>query len=82
MPTEVLNRVTQQAVDEIVGRIADHFESRPEAYLQAGQEFERRRQFTLAIDEYVNCAMSAELRQKGEQFAALAQARAEDLIRQ
>ncbi|MGH7319159.1 MAG: CsgG/HfaB family protein, partial [Candidatus Rokuibacteriota bacterium] len=82
IPTEVLNRVTEQAVGKIVQFIAKHFENRQESFLSAGREFQRRRQFTRAVEEYMNCITSAELERTGERFAALARNHVEELLRQ
>ena len=82
IPTEVLNRVTGKAVNRIIQLIAKHFENRQEAFLSAGREFQRRRQFTRAIEEYMNCITSAELEKTGERFAALARTHVEELLRQ
>jgi curli biogenesis system outer membrane secretion channel CsgG/tetratricopeptide (TPR) repeat protein len=82
IPTEVLNRVTEKVVVNIVRLIARHYGSRQEYYLNAGRELQRRRQFTRAVEEYMNCTASAELERTGEQFAALAKNHIEDLLRQ
>jgi len=82
IPTEVLNRVAEKVVNRMVQLVAKHFENRQEAFLGAGREFERRRQFTRAVEEYMNCVTSAELERIGERFAALARGHVEDLLRQ
>jgi curli biogenesis system outer membrane secretion channel CsgG len=82
IPTEVLNRVSEKVVSRMVQLVAKHFENRQEAFLGAGREFERRRQFTRAIEEYMNCITSAELERAGERFAALARGQLEELYRQ
>jgi len=81
IPTEVLNRVTEQAVGKIVQLIAKHFANRQEYYLNFGRELQRRRQFTRAIEEYMNCVTSAELERTGEREAAAAQQHVEELMR-
>jgi len=82
IPTEVLNRVTEQAVAKIVLLIAKHFENRQEYYLSAGRELQRRRQFTRAVEEFMNCITSAELEKSGEQFATAARSHVEEILRQ
>jgi curli biogenesis system outer membrane secretion channel CsgG len=82
IPTEVLNRVTARVVNRIVQYVARHFENRQETFLAAGREFQRRRQFTRAIEEYMNCITSAELEKTGERFAGLARGHVEELMRQ
>jgi curli biogenesis system outer membrane secretion channel CsgG len=82
IPTEVLNRVTEQVVGKIVALIARHYGSRQQYYLEAGRELQRRRQFTRAVEEYMNCTASAELEKTGEQYVAQARNHIEELMRQ
>jgi hypothetical protein len=74
--------VAEKVVSRMVQLVARHFENRQEAFLAAGREYERRRQFTRAIEEYMNCITSAELERAGEAFAALARGHLEALNRQ
>ena len=80
--TEVLNRVTQEVVSRLVERIARHYGKRQEFFLNVGRELQRRRQFTRAVEEYMNCIASAEVEGSGQEFAALAQQHVEELLRQ
>jgi curli biogenesis system outer membrane secretion channel CsgG/tetratricopeptide (TPR) repeat protein len=82
IPTDVLNRVTEKTVNRIVQLIAKHFENRQESFLAAGREFQRRRQFTRAVEEYMNCITSAELERTGERFAVVARGHVDELLRQ
>jgi len=82
IPTEVLNRVTEQVVGKIVALIARYYGSRQQYYLEAGRELQRRRQFTRAVEEYMNCTASAELEKTGEQYVAQARNHIEELMRQ
>jgi tetratricopeptide (TPR) repeat protein len=82
IPTEVLNRVTEKVVGKIVALIARHYGSRQQYYLEAGRELQRRRQFTRAVEEYMNSTASAELEKTGEQYAAQARSHIEELMRQ
>jgi curli biogenesis system outer membrane secretion channel CsgG/tetratricopeptide (TPR) repeat protein len=82
IPTEVLNRVTEKVVNRMVQLIAKHFANRQEGFLGAGREFERRRQFTRAVEEYMNCIASAELERTGERFAGAARGHVDSLLRQ
>jgi tetratricopeptide (TPR) repeat protein len=82
VPTEMLNRATDRVVVKIIGMIAGHFRNRAEAFLREGQEQERRRQFTRAIEEYMNCVTAAELEQTGEPAAAAGRRQIEALMRQ
>ncbi len=82
IPTEVLNRVTEKVVAKIVTLIARHYGNRQQYFLEAGRELSRRRQFTRAVEEYMNCVASAELEGTGEQFATLARSHVEELLRQ
>jgi tetratricopeptide (TPR) repeat protein len=82
IPTEVLNRVTGKAVVKLVLIVSKRFGTRPEYYLNAGRELQRRRQFTRAVEEYMNSIASAELEKTGEQHAALAEKHVEELLRQ
>jgi len=82
IPTEVLNRVTEKLVGRIVRLISDHYGNRQESFLKLGQELQRRRQFTRAVEEYMNSIASGELVGSGGQGAAQAQARVDDLLRQ
>jgi curli biogenesis system outer membrane secretion channel CsgG len=81
IPTEVLNRVTEKVVGKIVQLIARHYGSRQQFYLEAGREMQRRRQFTRAVEEFMNCTASAELEKTGEPFAAQARTHIEELMR-
>jgi curli biogenesis system outer membrane secretion channel CsgG/tetratricopeptide (TPR) repeat protein len=82
IPTEVLNRVTEQTVQKIVQLVGKHYASRQSYYLETGRELQRRRQFTRAVEEYMNCIASADLEKTGEQFAGLARDHIEELLRQ
>jgi hypothetical protein len=82
IPTEVLNRVTEKAVGRIVRLISSHYGNRQEYFLRLGQELQRRRQFTRAVEEFMNSVASAELVGSGGQVASQAQARVEELLRQ
>jgi curli biogenesis system outer membrane secretion channel CsgG len=82
IPTEVLNRVTEKVVGKIVMLIGKHYGSRQQYYLEAGRELQRRRQFTRAIEEYMNSTASAELEKTGEEYAVQARAHIEELMRQ
>ena len=82
IPTDVLNRVTEQVVAKIVQLVAKHYGSRQNYYLESGRELQRRRQFTRAVEEYMNCIASADLEKTGEQYAALARTHVEELLRQ
>jgi curli biogenesis system outer membrane secretion channel CsgG/tetratricopeptide (TPR) repeat protein len=82
IPTEVLNRVTEQVVGKIVGLIARHYGSRQNYFLENGRELQRRRQFTRAVEEYMNCIASADLERTGQQYAAAARELVEELLRQ
>ncbi len=81
IPTEVLNRVTEKTVSRIVQLIARHYGNRQQYYLEAGRELERRRQFTRAVEEFMNCVASAELEKTGDQQAAQARGHIEELMR-
>ncbi len=80
--TDMLNRVTQDVVGRLVQRVARHFGNRQEFFLNAGRELQRRRQFTRAVEEYMNCIASAELEGSGQEVAALARQYIEELARQ
>ncbi len=82
IPTEVLNRVSEKVVGKIVLLIAKHYGSRQQYYLEAGRELQRRRQFTRAIEEYMNSTASADLEKTGEEYAVQARAHIEELMRQ
>jgi len=82
IPTEVLNRVTEKAVGRIVRLISTHYGNRQEYFLRLGQELQRRRQFTRAVEEFMNSVASAELVGSGGQVASQAEARVEELLRQ
>jgi curli biogenesis system outer membrane secretion channel CsgG len=82
IPTEVLNRVSEKVVGRIVRLIAAHFGNRQQQYLEAGRELQRRRQFTRAVEEFMNCISSSELEKTGEQYAAQALRQVDDLMRQ
>lgn len=82
IPTEVLNRVSEKVVGKIVALIARHYGSRQQYYLEAGRELQRRRQFTRAVEEYMNSTASAELEKTGEPYAAQARNHVEELMRQ
>jgi curli biogenesis system outer membrane secretion channel CsgG len=82
IPTEVLNRVTEQVVQKIVQLTARHYGSRQNYFLETGRELQRRRQFTRAVEEYMNAIASADLEKTGEQYAALARTHVEELLRQ
>jgi curli biogenesis system outer membrane secretion channel CsgG len=82
IPTEVLNRVTEQTVQKIVHLVARHYGTRQNYYLETGRELQRRRQFTRAVEEYMNCIASADLEKSGEQYAAQARDHVEELLRQ
>jgi curli biogenesis system outer membrane secretion channel CsgG/tetratricopeptide (TPR) repeat protein len=82
IPTEVLNRVSDQVVQKIVQLIAKHYGSRQSYFLETGRELQRRRQFTRAVEEYMNAIASADLEKAGEQYAALARNHVEELLRQ
>lgn len=79
---EILNRVTEQAATKIVQSIVRHFQNRAEAYLNLGQEMERRRQFTRAVEEYMSAITAAELENAGQPAAAAARAHVDRLLRQ
>jgi tetratricopeptide (TPR) repeat protein/curli biogenesis system outer membrane secretion channel CsgG len=81
IPTEVLNRVSDNVVGRIVQLINRHYGSRQQFYLDAGRELQRRRQFTRAVEEYMNCVASAELHGSGAQQAAQARTLIEELMR-
>lgn len=82
IPTEVLNGVTQRVVGRLVERVNRHFENRAEQFLAAARELEGRRQFTRAVEEYMNCITSAELENRGGELARIAHARIEQLLQQ
>jgi tetratricopeptide (TPR) repeat protein len=81
IPTEVLNRVSEKAVGRIVQLIARHYGNRQQYYLDAGRELQRRRQFTRAIEEYMNCVASSELEKTGAAQAGQARTLIEELMR-
>ncbi|HSF01619.1 MAG TPA: hypothetical protein VLA62_01325, partial [Solirubrobacterales bacterium] len=81
IPTEVLNRVSDAVVGRIVQLINRHYGSRQQFYLDAGRELQRRRQFTRAVEEFMNCVASAELHGTGGQQAAQARTLIEELMR-
>jgi curli biogenesis system outer membrane secretion channel CsgG/tetratricopeptide (TPR) repeat protein len=81
IPTEVLNRVSEKVVGKIVQLIARHYGSRQQFYLEAGRELQRRRQFTRAVEEFMNSVASADLEKTGEQYAAQARSHIEELMR-
>ncbi len=68
-------------MSRIVQLIARHYGNRQQYYLEAGRELERRRQFTRAVEEFMNCVASAELEKTGEQQAAQARGHIEELMR-
>ena len=82
IPTEMLNRVTDQAVTKIVQLVGQHFGRRQETYFEAGRDFQRRRQSARAVEEYMNCITTAELEGSGAQFASRAGGLLEELLRQ
>ena len=81
IPTEVLNRVSEKVVGKIVQLIARHYGRRQQFYLEAGRELQRRRQFTRAVEEFMNCVASADLEKTGEPYAAQARSHIEELMR-
>jgi tetratricopeptide (TPR) repeat protein/curli biogenesis system outer membrane secretion channel CsgG len=81
IPTEVLNRVSEKTVGRIVQLINRHYGNRQQFYLDAGRELERRRQFTRAVEEYMNCVASSELEKAGAAQAAQARTLIEELMR-
>jgi tetratricopeptide (TPR) repeat protein len=81
IPTEVLNRVSEKTVGRIVQLINRHYGNRQQFYLEAGRELQRRRQFTSAVEEYMNCVASAEIDKSGGPHAAQARTLIEELMR-
>ena len=79
---EMLSRVTEEAVTKVVQSIARHFQNRAEMYLASGQEMERRRQFTRAVEDYMAATIAAELENAGQQAAATARTHIDRLLRQ
>jgi hypothetical protein len=69
-------------VQKIVQLTARHYGSRQNYFLETGRELQRRRQFTRAVEEYMNAIASADLEKTGEQYAALARTHVEELLRQ